>query len=578
MFWRHLRSSLIAQATFVIGILFVIALVRVIFVSGLNWMERHDDQAILAASSLRSSFNQLALSMAIEPGAPEQRELATEVQRLLREEHLRGALWRPGREALRGKWLALRRQWKGELAPALEASDAPRFLGAARPFALALDDLADDLQQEHQRLKILDLNQVIVTMLLVISLQLLAIYTLRRKVAAPLQRLLGATEQLRGGTLDVRVTHEADDEIGRLALSFNAMADALQGSHRALEQQVEQKVRQLALANAALEQLSRSSHELALGPADACEFEALLRRFEQLLPGLRLDIDQQGDVPVMPACAGRPGAHAYAISSQGQRLGELCACFDDARNPEPWESDLVQALADIIGSAVMLNRQREHNNQSLLLNERNTIARELHDSLAQSLSFMKLQIARLQVLIHEEQDCEAVSAVAEELRTGINDAYGQLRQLLSTFRLEIGRGELGSVLQNAVQEFARRSNLDIALHADPPPAGLSPDEETHLVQIMREALTNCVRHAEAVHVDVRLRAVGDEVELVVEDDGRGFAPASSSQPHHGIAIMRERALGIGGTLAIESRSPRGTRLCLRFRPARGAPPTEDANP
>lgn len=589
MFWRQLRSSLIAQATFVIGILFVIALVRVIFVSGLGWLERHDDPAIAAASSLRSTFNQLTLGVVRGPGAHGQGELAEQVQRQLQDEHLRHALWRPGRESLRSNWLVLRRQWRSDLSPALASGDTEGFLRAAGTFSITLDHLADDLQREHQRLKVLDLNQVIVTMLLVISLQLLAIYTLRCKVAQPFQRLLDATEKLRDGALDVRVKHTADDEIGRLALSFNTMADALQASHRALEAQVEQKVHKLAQANAALQLLSRSSHGLALGLAGPQEFEALLRRFQELLPGLQLEMHLRA-APVADAGAsvaqgadasgavGKTECNRFTISSQGQALGELCAHFGNERQPAGWESDLIQALADLIGSAVMLSRQREHNNQVLLLNERNTIARELHDSLAQSLSFMKLQIARLQVLIHEEQDCDAVSAVSEELRTGINEAYGQLRQLLSTFRLDVGSGELGDVIQAAVQEFARRSNLDIHLQAGPLPVGLSPEEETHLVQIMREALTNCVRHAEAVRVEVGLRQAGDEVELVVEDDGRGFAPAATGQPHHGIAIMRERALSIGGSLQIESRTPRGTRLCLRFRPSQGAQPAQDATP
>lgn len=576
MFWRQLRSSLIAKATLVIGILFLIAVVRVIFVAGLGWMERHDDPAIQATAILRSTFNELTLALAGVPVGTDRGTLVARLQVQLQDEELRLALERPGREALLGTLLRLDQEWTTGLAPALERGDTARFLRGAGHFSRALDNLAGGLQAEHQRLKILDLNQVIMTMLLVISVQLLAIYALRYKVARPFRRLLETTDKLRQGRLDERVDYSANDEIGRLALGLNSMADALQASHRVLEERVEKKVKQLAQANAALQLLSRSSHRLALGMAGPPDFAALLQRFQEVMPGLRLDM-RLGPLPAPDEVAPEwADCHRFPVSSQGQRLGELCALFGDERSPAGWESDLVRALADLIGSTVMLERQREHNNQILLLNERNTIARELHDSLAQSLSFMKLQIARLQVMIHEEKDCEAVAAVAEELRTGINDAYGQLRQLLTTFRLDIGSGELKDVLDSAVRELVRRSNLDIRLQAEPLAMRLSQEEEMHLVQVMREALTNCIRHADARHVDVRLCQSGNEVELVVEDDGRGFAPDASGHPRHGIAIMRERAASIGGTLNIESRSPRGTRLCLRFRPAHGAQPAEDA--
>lgn len=576
MFWRQLRSSLIAKAALVIGILFLIAVVRVIFVTGLNWMERHDDPALQATAVMRSTFNELTLALAGVPVDTARATLAARLQVQLQDEELRLALGRPGREALQATWLRLNQEWSTGLAPALARGDEAHFLRRAGNFSRALDNLAGGLQAEHQRLKTLDLNQVIMTMLLVISVQLLAIYALRYKVARPFRRLLETTDKLRQGRLDERVDYSANDEIGRLALGFNSMADALQASHRALEERVEKKVRQLAQANAALQLLSRSSHRLALGMASPPDFAALLQRFQEVMPGLRLDM-HLGAPPAPEAIAAEwADCHRFPISSQGQRLGELCALFGDDRSPAGWESDLVRALADLIGSAVMLERQREHNNQILLLNERNTIARELHDSLAQSLSFMKLQIARLQVMIHEEKDCEAVATVAEELRAGINDAYGQLRQLLTTFRLDIGSGELRDVLEAAVREFVRRSNLDIRLQAEPLPMRLSQEEEAHLVQVMREALTNCVRHADALHVDVRLGQAGDEVELVVEDDGRGFIPGPPGQPRHGLAIMRERAASIGGSLSIESRSPRGTRVCLRFRPAPGVHPAEDA--
>lgn len=565
MLWWQLRSSLIAKATLVIGVLFIIAVVRVLFVSGMSWLERHDDAAIATASTLRSSVYRLSLDVAGEVPLAWQGQAAV-ISGLLRDEQLGQALLRPGREPLLERLRSLQGQWEDKLRPALEQGDERRFLSEAGVFANALDRLASDLQLEHVRLQSIDLLQVMVTMLTVISLQLLAIYALRRKVAVPLRELLDATGKLRDGNLDVRVGYQASDEIGQLALSFNTMADALAASHRQLAERVDRKRRQLEQANAALELLFRSGHRLAQQPLEQAELDELLQRFQELLPGLQLMLLQPEADAISAAPAGEQEL-SLLVCNQGLVLGELRARFTGAGMPGAWETELVQALADLIGAALLLGRQREQDNRLLLHNERNVIARELHDSLAQSLSFMKLQIARLQTLILQGEDGNAVAAVAEELREGINSAYGQLRELLTTFRLDIGEAELETVLQDAAREFSRRSDVQLELQTECLPLLLTPLERTQLVQILREALTNCARHARASHVLVSLQSESGEVELVVEDDGQGLGPVDPRQ-HHGLAIMQERALSIGGTLLLEPRQPRGTRVRFRFRPSR----------
>lgn len=588
MLLRQLRTSLIAQATLVLVILFTLAMTRVIFVTAFHWMGQHDDVAITTASGLRTSVYQLTLRVAGGSTPQRRHDYIAALEQQLNDPRLRLALERPGRQELLAIWRQAGEEWTGNLRPALQGEDNGRFLQHVGHFVAALDQLDNGLQKEHRRLQILDLKQIIVTMLLVISLQLLVFFTIRGKVARPMRALLDATEKFRAGNLDVRVPYQSDDELGRLAHSFNLMADALATSHRQLEQRVQEKVQELAQANAALDLLFRSSHRLARGSTGAEALHDLLSRFQALLPGLQLSLTLEGDAHGVAAglsdtefAPGRcieVGQQLFPVRSQGHELGTLCACISDARPLRNGEAELIQALADLIGSALLLNRQREQDNQLLLFNERNTIARELHDSLAQSLSFMKLQISRLQALIQQGKDCHAVEAVAEELRTGINEAYAQLRELLTTFRLELSQAVLADVLQETVQEFSRRSGLDIRLQATALRAPLSQAERVHLVQVAREALTNAVRHAEAGRIEVHLREQDDELELVVEDDGRGLPVLPDKQPHHGLAIMQERARSIGATLQIESRPPRGTRVRLRFRPRKPAPPFEGPVP
>ncbi len=161
------------------------------------------------------------------------------------------------------------------------------------------------------------------------------------------------------------------------------------------------------------------------------------------------------------------------------------------------EQELIQALANLIGTSLSLERQREQDNRLLLLDERTTIARELHDSLAQALSYMKLQVSRLQTLIRRGESSEVLLEVSDELREGLNSAYRQLRELLTTFRLQIQDGGIEQALDDTAREFAERGNLRVLLHSEPLAFTLSATEQIHLLQIAREALSNCARHAQA---------------------------------------------------------------------------------
>ncbi|HEX4869096.1 MAG TPA: histidine kinase [Moraxellaceae bacterium] len=593
MFPLTLRRSLLAKALLAIGVLLLVTVLRACSVAGVHWMGWHDVPALAAITALHEAENAFWRHEGI--GTPAQaRHAAVQMQRHLYDEALRGAVERPGRAALQAAWERLDARWSARLRPALEQGRVADYWRQVGPFSHDLALLTSGLQTEHAELLALDRRIAILTMVTFLCLLTAGLYVLLRRVVLPLRELLAATDHFRAGNLDVRVRYEAPDEIGRLAERFNAMADDLASSHRDLERRVQEKMLHLGRANAALELLFRSSAELAQGTADAAAIADLLTRFQALLPGLDLTLclqlqgsggplialhgDATPQICTLDECgrcavATRPGQRCYEVRCGGEVLGQLRACFEAAQSPEPAEPpepELVQALADLIGSALAFGRQREKDSHLLLLNERNTIARELHDSLAQSLSYMKIQVARLQAMIRRHDDCARVESVATELREGINDAYRQLRELLTTFRLGLGGDELGDALQAAVQEFSQRGGISILLEADTLLLPLSGVEQIHVVQIAREALANCLRHAGARHAWVCLRQRGPEVELVIEDDGQGLSPLASEVQRHGMTIMRERAHSIGGTLTVGPRHPRGTRVRLRFRPGTAA--------
>ena len=426
-------------------------------------------------------------------------------------------------------------------------------------------------------------------LLITVIILLVGMYELQINVITPMQELVKAAERFRNGDHSARVEFRSEDELGQMAESFNAMAETIEESHRTLESRVAQKTLTLAQTNAALELLYQSSSSLATSQANAERLDELINRFQQRLPGLRLTLCLHDNIQA-PAeqllalhgsetrevCArtdcdtcerkNNPDQAVFGISNQGNDLGELKAYFRDGHQPQAWETALIQALANLIGTALSLKRQREQEHRLLLLDERTIIARELHDSLAQALSYMKLQVSRLQTLIRRGENPEMLDSVSGELRDGLNTAYRQLRELLTTFRLQIQDGGLDQELKDTVEEFSQRGAFACELQIDRLAFQLSASEQIHLLQITREALSNCARHAQAEHAWLYLRQVGEQIELLVEDDGIGFSPGFDPRMHHGLTIMQERARSLHGQLSIESRAPRGTRIHLQFRP------------
>ena len=191
----------------------------------------------------------------------------------------------------------------------------------------------------------------------------------------------------------------SEDELGLVAQSFNAMADVIEDSHRTLASRVAQKTAHLAQANAALALLCQSSRRVASSPPDAESLDRLIDSFQEHLPGLNLTLCLHGS-PQKPAehlialhgsqlrqiCAPQACAscdmrsHAHLVSCpvvhQEYEFGELRASFAGNRPAEDWETELIQALANLIGTALSLERQREQEHRLLLFEERAIIARK----------------------------------------------------------------------------------------------------------------------------------------------------------------------------------------------------------
>jgi two-component system sensor histidine kinase DegS len=189
-----------------------------------------------------------------------------------------------------------------------------------------------------------------------------------------------------------------------------------------------------------------------------------------------------------------------------------------------------------------------------VVEERNRIAREIHDGLGASLSSLIIQSEYLQQLAPQE---EKLQREIRELKTTAEESIEELRRNLRMMREDF---ELAQALEDHIKTFGDRTQLSIRFEKVGLPRKLSPDAQMALFRVLQEALSNAARHAQARTVVVKLLFDDGRVHLSVKDDGRGFDPRQLPPGHYGLLNMRERAGKIGGELVVDSSPGQGAQI------------------
>jgi signal transduction histidine kinase len=248
-----------------------------------------------------------------------------------------------------------------------------------------------------------------------------------------------------------------------------------------------------------------------------------------------------------------------------QVFGLFLVGFAEPRLFDEAECRLLLALAGRAGLAIQNARLYEQAQQAAALQERQRLARELHDAVTQTL-FSASLIAEVTPRLWERAPDEGRRRL-EELRSLTRGALAEMRTLL----LELRPGALletplSHLLRQLAEATASRAKLAIAVRADGEPK-LPPEVQVALYRIAQEALNNTVKHAGATQATLSLEAgSGGGVRLHIVDDGRGFDAAAGAVPagHLGLGIMRERAQAIGARLELTSQPGGGTRVAVHW--------------
>jgi two-component system nitrate/nitrite sensor histidine kinase NarX len=235
--------------------------------------------------------------------------------------------------------------------------------------------------------------------------------------------------------------------------------------------------------------------------------------------------------------------------------------------------DLLISVGRQLGLAVEKARLESDARRLAIMEERNLIGNELHDSLAQSLIGMRLQVKVLSESL-SRNDVGAARVEANGLRRAIAQANADVRDLLTNYRLKIDGSGLLQTLAKLVERFRRETGIAVYFQNECQVLDLASAQEIQLFFIIQEALTNIRKHSGARNVRIMLNNEGDLYTVLIEDDGLGMDGEAGAMAvaHAGLAIMRERTAKLPGQIVIESEPGEGTRIVLIFN----APPAAAA--
>src|SRR5215216_3987957 len=249
------------------------------------------------------------------------------------------------------------------------------------------------------------------------------------------------------------------------------------------------------------------------------------------------------------------------LYAQDKKLGVMNVASPDWRSLSPEDLQLLYTIGDLLSIAVERARLFAHSTQFGALEERNRLAREIHDTLAQGLTATTLQLESADALLDAGPDVEQVR---ESLRRALSLTQSNLEEARRSV-LDLRAAPLeGRSLSDALKALANRWEAETgiatrfrAVNGSRP---LPPRVEVALYRICQEALTNIARHAEAERVTVWLVATPEQVQLTVEDDGQGFHASEAVGDRHGLVGMNERAKMLGGALELRTSPGAGTRV------------------
>lgn len=540
--------------------------------------------AINKAGSLRMQSYRLLAAIPLTEGDS---KLLDDMNATVFSEELQNAALRDGQDS---QLKALQQYWQLELAPGMKhAQNQATVATDVASFVDRIDHLVTSFDHTtEQRIRYV----VWLQRVMAIGMALLFLFTivwLRARLLCPWKQLLAMARAVSHRDFTQRVHISGRNEMASLGMALNNMSKELAESYSVLERRVQEKTAGLEQKNeilAFLWQANRRLHSSAplcerISPVlNGLQGLTLLRDIEVRVYDFEdednhqefachsdLECDDKGcylcprDLPPLPDAG---TTLKWRLSDAHNQYGILLATLPVGRHLSHDQQQLVDTLVEQLTSTLALDRHQEHQQQLIVMEERATIARELHDSIAQSLSCMKMQVSCLQM--QGENLPEESRQLLGQIRNELNTSWAQLRELLTTFRLQLTEPGLRPALESSCQEYSAHFGFTVQLDYQLPPRFVPSHQAIHVLQIAREALSNALKHAQATEVTVTVSLRDNQVRLVVADNGRGVPDQAERSNHYGLIIMRDRAQSLRGDCQVRRRENGGTEVVVTFIP------------
>lgn len=582
-----------------------------------TWKLEGGAAAVNEAGRLRMSMLRMAMVLQANPPAAVQeraRQFETSLE-LLRTGDPSRPLFVPWSEEtrtrfddIRAQWAVARTAWSSARPP-----DRAQILADADVFVLQVDGFVEAIEVQiagwTAALHLFQLCMMAVAIMAAVTFMAVS-YLL---VINPLARLQQAQVRLRQGELGTRLPVETDDEFGQLAAGFNLMAHALQASHDHLELKVREKTTNIAVQNDRL----RALYDVSALTSTAGSLELLAKGFAQqirrvagadavavrwsneaneryvllagdglprtmsegehcLHTGSCLCGQPQGQartrvIPItastelaLPHCreAGFQTMVTIPVQMQQRLLGEVDLFFRSHVEINEELRDLLDAMTRHLASGMESLRAAALEREAAVAEERGMLARELHDSIAQSLAFLKIQAQLLRDAVARGDEVKRDRSMGE-LDAGVRECYADVRELLVHFRTRTSEEDIEAALRATLSKFEHQTGVATTLSMEGHGLPLPPDLQIQVLHMVQEALSNVRKHAGASRVDLRVNR-HPRWRFEVQDNGAGFDVASvpPDSLQVGLGIMRERAQRIGALVQVTSVPGQGT--CVRI--------------
>ncbi len=514
-------------------------------------------------------------------------------------------------DGVSGDWHQFRTRWTAGQTPPVSGLRAETAVFAGR-----IDALVTAVESHLSRwTATLHLLQTAMMALAVLGAATL-LYTGYMYVLDPVSLLKRAIERLQAGDLSARVNKVTSDEFGTLALGFNSMAEHLQSMYRNLEAKVAEKTAELEEKRERLETL----YSVTTLVANATTLDELAQGFSERVgrvahaDGVALRWSDEGNerylmlashglpdaltqaehciradechcgmpnapvgarvIPIRSADQGRL-KHCVAagfqtivslpIRMKDRLMGEVDLFYFAQFEPHAAERSLLEALTAHLAGAMENLRLNALEKQAAVSQERELLARELHDSIAQALAFLNIQVQ----LMRDAMDSghpDRMRDVLSEIDLGVRECYGDVRELLLNFRTRTSEEDIEPALLTTLRKFEHHSGLRASLRMQGHGMPLDPDVQIQVLHIVQEALSNVRKHSGAtqVWVDVQQQP---QWRFEVRDNGVGFETGSPlDETHVGVRIMSERAASVAANLEVMSTPGRGSSVILTLPP------------